>query len=364
MRRFHLTLAVFAIAVILGSQIAQVEAAVTVVGQLPSGRYYTSAIWDGSNAYIFGGSVVNPVDDIVRFNPTTGSVTLMEIVDSNIKLPSARTGTSAIWDGSNAYIFGGSESPGYLDDIVRFNPPTGTPTILASTLPTARWWTSAIWDGSNAYIFGGRDSSGYLDDIVRFNPSTGVVTRMEDIDSSIILPTPRELTSAIWDGSNAYIFGGDTPSVKSDDIVRFNPSTGIVTLMEDINPAIKLPSGRQSMPAVWDGINAYIFGGETDSGFVNEIVQFNPTTGVVTVMTDTLPTIMADNSAVWGSAYIFGGYDDDDALDIIVKYDPPVIVGGYLVPANKLAVLMPYIALVGLVGVVSMVLVTRRRREA
>lgn len=75
MRRFHLTLAVFAIAVILGSQMAQVEATVTTVGVLPTGRYYTSAIWDGSNAYIFGGS--GGGDDIVQFNPTTGTVTTL-----------------------------------------------------------------------------------------------------------------------------------------------------------------------------------------------------------------------------------------------------------------------------------------------
>lgn len=279
--------------------------------------------------------------------------------------------TSAIWDGSNAYIFGGYDGSNY-DDIVRFNPTTGVVTLMEDVdssikLPTARYWTSAIWDGSNAYIFGGGSSGGKLDDIVRFNPSTGVVTLMENIDSSIKLPTPRSLTSAIWDGSNAYIFGGDGPSGKLDDIVRFNPSTGVVTLMETIRPTTKLPSGRQSMPAVWDGSNAYIFGGEDGGDFVDEIVQFNPATGTVTVMTDTLPTEMGDNSAVWGSAYIFGGYNNTvSELDSIVKYDPPdltVIVGGHFAPVNRFTVLTPYLAIVGLIGVISTIFAIRRWRK-
>jgi len=38
-------------------------------------------------------------------------------------------------------------------------------------------------------------------------------------------------------------------------------------------------------------------------------------------------------------------------------------VGGYVIPANKLAILTPYLALAGLVGVVSAIVVARRRRK-
>jgi hypothetical protein len=71
MKRFHLIFAIFTFTVLLNFQIAQVEATVTTPYMLPSGRGYTSAVWDGSNAYIFGGQYgpSDYLDDIVRFTP-------------------------------------------------------------------------------------------------------------------------------------------------------------------------------------------------------------------------------------------------------------------------------------------------------
>jgi len=41
----------------------------------------------------------------------------------------------------------------------------------------------------------------------------------------------------------------------------------------------------------------------------------------------------------------------------------PTPVGGYMVPVNKLAILSPYIALIGLVGAVTVAVATKRRRK-
>ena len=37
------------------------------------------------------------------------------------------------------------------------------------------------------------------------------------------LPTPRELTKAVWNGTVAYIFGGKDAGESYDDIVTFDP---------------------------------------------------------------------------------------------------------------------------------------------
>jgi len=46
-----------------------------------------------------------------------------------------------------------------------------------------------------------------------------------------------------------------------------------------------------------------------------------------------------------------------------IDYSPPRPVGGYFVPVNKLAILAPYLALVSLVGAVTLAVATPRRRK-
>jgi hypothetical protein len=276
----------------------------------------TSSIWDGQNAYILGGADDSGcLNQIIRFNTNTGLITI-----TSIRIPSGRYAASAIWDGTNIYLFGGSASDGTYDfgytQITKFNISTGTVTTLSAKLPSIRDFTSAIWDGTNVYIFGGityaSDGMHLLDQIIKFDPSTGTVTTL-----SAKLPTARDRTSAIWDGTNVYIFGvygGD------DQIVKFNPSTETVTAL-----SARLPSGREFTSAVWDGTNAYIFGGYgSDSSCLDQIVKFNPSTETVTALSAKLPSGRVGTSAIWDgtNAYIFGGYDGNDDLDQIVKFNP------------------------------------------
>ena len=61
--------------------------------------------------------------------------------------------------------------------------------------------------------------------------------------------------------------------------------------------------------------------------------------------------------------WIDGDYDNNDShLPIKIYYEPPV--GGVLTPVNRLAVLAPYLSLVGLGGALSVVFAVRRKRKA
>ena len=84
-----------------------------------------------------------------------------------------------------------------------------------------------------------------------------------------------------------------------------------------------LPSKRSSTSAVWNGTYAYVFGGGSESSAINQIVRYNPSTDTVTVMSATLPTGRGINAAVWTGtyAYIFGGYDGYSCLNQILRYD-------------------------------------------
>jgi N-acetylneuraminic acid mutarotase len=274
-------------------------------------------VWDGSNAYIFGGydNVSSYLNQVARYDPSTDTLTTMTAA-----FPTERGWTSAVWDGSNAYIFGGyNNTASYLNQILRYNPATDTATLMTADLPTGRFGTSAVWDGSNAYIFGGfywDGSQHFLDEIVRYSPSTNTVTTM-----SATLPTPREDTSAVWDGSNAYIFGGWDGQNVLDQVVRYDPATDTVTLMD-----ATFPTPNHLMGAVWDGSNVFLFGGANSnlfSGAQDGIVRFNPATDTAITMSAKLPTPRFAPSAVWtGShAYVFGGGSPDGSyLDQVVRY--------------------------------------------
>jgi len=285
---------------------------VTLLGSsLPTHRYGSSAIWDGKYAYIFGGlspsSPNRTVDEIVQFDPLTGTVIVL-----NSTLPSDRFYTSAVWDGQYAYIFGGYAGGTLLDEIVRFDPSTGDVTILNSTLPTGRGHAAAIWDGQHAYIFGGFDG-GYLRDIVRFDPSNEEVLLINSsFQWGVLWP------AAIWDGQFAYTFGGYS-SGSVDDILRFDPMSEAVTSVGST-----LPTRRYGPSAAWDGEMAYVFGGNGPYGFSDEIVRFNPSTEAVDLLATPLPTGRMHASSIWdGQAfYIFGGNNDGACCAPIVRFTP------------------------------------------
>ncbi|MBI4393658.1 MAG: hypothetical protein HY556_07690 [Euryarchaeota archaeon] len=304
---------------------ARADSATNMSGALPTARDATSAVWDGTNAYIFGGYDGNYLDKIVRYNPSTDTITNMTAT-----LPTQVAYASAVWDGTNAYIFGGSDPFSRSNTIVRYHPGTDTVTTMTATLPTARVWTSAAWDGTNAYIFGGYDGA-VLDQIVRYSPATDTVTVMNGT-----LPSGGGyLTSAVWGGTKAYLFGGCyTQDCLSNKVLRYDPGTDTVNTL-----TATLTTGRYATSAAWDGTNAYIFGGFYNNVLINEIVGYNPGTDTVTTMTARLPTGRDYTSAVWDgtNSYVFGGYDGG-RLNKIVRYGlgpgAPQTLAAYAGPAS------------------------------
>lgn len=272
--------------------------------QLPSGRYATSAVWDGEAAYVFGGYADGVYyHQIVRFDPVTNTAGFVA------GLPiTGRMATSAAWDGEHAYVFGGfgpSSLPRRdLDHVVRYDPETNQATLMDAKLPTPRYFTSAVSDGQYAYIFGGQTGFGTrLDEIVRYDPVTDTTTVMD-----ARLPVAVDGTSATWDGRYAYIFGGMTSSfVRQDQIVRYDPTSDTVTVMDG-----KLPTGRTFTAATWDGQHAHIIGGHDNSGIKRpEVLRYD--VDADTVIVDGFMTGRNIPSFVWDgteNAYAFGGESD------------------------------------------------------
>ncbi len=198
---------------------------------LSSGRYATSAIYDAVNdtAYIFGGidGTGTHLQDIVRW-PRLG-------VPANFGIkPSPRAFTSAVWDDSqrNAYIFGGEGGPSQLfDEVILFRPDSVIPeakVLLNAKLPTPRSGTSSVFDGTYAYVIGGRSLNGSISEIVRFNPNgdwkNGVQIMCPEIpmgledSSAVASPSTRSLINGI------FVIGGNNGTAISGDVWRYAPA--------------------------------------------------------------------------------------------------------------------------------------------
>jgi len=280
--------------------------------RLPQGIQAAASVWDGTNAYMFGGAshTAGLLNSILKYNPSTGSISSMSAVlsDPVCDFP-------AVWAGQYAYIFGGYMAQGVTSDkISRYDPLTDTIALMGARLPGyppfAIYSMSAIWDGHNAYLFGDDRMS---DSILKYDPVNDQITVM-----SARLPTGTKWMPAVWSGTYAYIFGGRTPYGASDQIVRYDPAHDSTTVM-----SAKLPVGIYVSSAVWAGSCAYVFGGsDINNQMYDSILKYDPTSDSITTV-DNLPTPRRFTCAVWdgSSAYIFGGEDSNsNDLDEIVKF--------------------------------------------
>lgn len=196
-------------------------------------------------AYVFGGKAPSDGAQASTCHPGCHVGSQIGVLDPLLdkfdihpsQLPQPMWGTSSVYvppvAGINGtgliYLFGGHEAddgasastchPGCHigTQILGFDPQTGAFQFSTSSLPSERWYTSATFDGRYAYVFGGEDHNGTIDEIVRFDPRTGEVSVVGT------LPSERGGTSAVSTATGIYIFGGEDGNETLDEVVQFRP---------------------------------------------------------------------------------------------------------------------------------------------
>jgi hypothetical protein len=191
---------------------------------LPWGTVGVGSVWDGQYIYVLGNSLSTTMGqaDVLRYDPATNQTTVLED-----QLPIPGAGTSVVWTGEAAYIFGGKVNKTTLSDkIVKYVPGEGS-SVVASPLPSARFHVTAAWDGEVAYIIGGSASgpgpaggliTEEVDEIVVFDPDSGTVETHE-----ATLPHPMDARPAVWAQGRVHVFGGHTKETPVSDIIVFDP---------------------------------------------------------------------------------------------------------------------------------------------
>jgi len=229
------------------------------------------SFWDGRSAYIFSG--VNrsgvPLDYLVRFTPPE-KVEYWEHF-----FPYGLKGCSVAWTDQFAYIFGNCVCTSLnttRQNVIRLDPATLNFTVIRDALPLQLAGTSAVWTGQYAYIFGGRTPDGTatadLDSIYRFDPATEMCALMK-----ARLPSPRYSTGAVMKDGKADIFGGDCASGSLDQVLVYDPAVDRLSV-----PDLKLPYNMSTSSYVLVEDQILIFGAKTagTSPDTVEVVTLKP----------------------------------------------------------------------------------------
>lgn len=297
----------------------------------PVSRGNHTAVWTGTEMIVWGGitTFFTPVNSGGRYNPISDSWVATTLVGA----PTQRFAHTAAWTGSEMIIWGGSASSAVLNTGARYNPnPLGdswTPTTSASA-PTARTGHTALWTGTQMIIWGGSECT---------NPPTCSSTALSnsgayyqpDNWSPITLvgaPTPRNFHSAVWTGSSMMVWGGfgcTDPGCSTQSYLNDGAelSSGVWFPIGDVIPPDQAPEGRSRHTAVWSSAGMIVWGGANaaqsfaDGGIYSQ-GNWTP-----------LPTLNAPlarfaSAAVWTGQemILFGGFPET-GLGIYYPNTPP-----------------------------------------
>ena len=256
---------------------------------------------------VWGGSGVNTGG---RYDPATNSWTATSIANA----PTARSGHTAVWTGSEMIIWGGTNIPGTGG---KYDTDTDT-WVATSAAPSPRSFHTAVWTGSEMIIWGG---SGNLNTGARYNASTDSWTATSTVNA----PSGRLSHTAVWSGDEMIVWGGTDGVNYFNAGGRYNPATDS-WLATSITNA---PAGRSSHTAVWTGSEMIVWGGHFNNGsdqYLNTGGRYDPgTDSWAAISTTNAPNGRDLHTAVWtGSEMIvWGGFGGSlNYFNTGGRYDP------------------------------------------
>jgi len=284
----------------------------------PTARASHTAVWTGSEMIVWGGFVDSGDSNIGgRYDPTTNSWT----PTTTYNVPKGRGSHTAVWTGSEMIIWGGYQGfDSYLITGGRYNPTTYTWIATSTTsVPSGRAGHTAIWTGTEMIVWGGvffDNGNHYLNTGGKYNPITNSWT----VTSTSNAPTPRDLHTAIWTGSEMIVWGGYDGFDDLNTGGLYDPATNTWAVVG----ATGAPIAREGHTAIWTGSEMIVWGGfnfDSQSN-LNSGGRYDPATNSWTATeTTNAPEGRANHTAVWtGSEMIVWG--GGAALDTGGRYDP------------------------------------------
>ncbi|MBN2383113.1 proprotein convertase P-domain-containing protein [bacterium] len=287
----------------------------TSTTNVPLARYYHTAVWTGSEMIIWGGYTGDYTSTGSRYNPILqdyGFTPWIETDSASSSCPTGRHSHSAVWTGNEMLIWGGRDSTSAINNGSSYNPTkddlSGVDPWTAfdtGDAPAERYRHTAVWTGSEMIVWGGFTGVYFLGSGARFNPTLNSWTATSEREG----PVGRYDHTAVWTGSEMIIWGGD-------DGILYYDSGGCYLPMFDTwseTGTTSQPAARAKHTAVWTGDYMLIWGGISDSGQLNSGGIYSPTDTWYTLSMTGAPSPRSEHTAVWaGYPYgmlVWGGYD-------------------------------------------------------
>jgi hypothetical protein len=234
--------------------------------------------------------------------------------------PSARSGHTAVWTGTEMIIWGGAEqnTGGRYDPALN----TWTPTSTGANVPTGRSDHTAVWTGTEMIVWGGIDASQTeLNTGGRYDPLTDTWIQTSTATN---VPEARFNHTAVWTGSEMIVWGGESFHLL-DTGGRYDPALDVWT---PTSTGANVPSGRNRHAAIWTGAEMIIWGGFEGFSGTNSGARYDPVSDTwLPTSFDNVPYWRFDHTAVWTGSemIIWGGVFQElyeNGMNSGGRYDP------------------------------------------
>jgi hypothetical protein len=296
----------------------------TLTNGSPAPRYGHTAIWNGTDLIVWGGtassmalpgsSIDFTFNDGARFNAATGVWTPLPSANA----PSGRYGHSAVWTGTEMIIWGGqyvdySTGTGVtttLNTGARYNPLTNTWTPTSTAFgPAARTQHSAVWAGSpvsQMIVWGGNTDGTSLTQLsngARYVPSTDSWTSLSTTNAPNMSMGTSSSSSAVWSGNEMIVFNSSLMNGS-----RYYPISNSWQTMASTPMGLSM-GGPTSLTGVWAGSVMAVFapGTSPSSGIfafyspISDYWQLSAATGGPVGSLQNISTVWTGASLiVWG----------------------------------------------------------------
>jgi N-acetylneuraminic acid mutarotase len=135
----------------------------TSTASAPAGRHSHTAVWTGSEMIVWGGfgncQCCAFCNSGGQYDPRADSWT----ATSTVNAPSGRYYHTAVWTGSEMIVWGGEVAGGWVNTGGRYDLGTDSWTATSTTnAPTARERHTAVWASSEMIVWGGYDLANFL----------------------------------------------------------------------------------------------------------------------------------------------------------------------------------------------------------
>ena len=274
-----------------------------------------------------------------NLNPTTGAE----------GGPVARANSSMVYDSASGRVilFGGMDSGGiFLNDTWAYEPIANTWADLepSGSLPATRALHSMVYDSASdkVILFGGMDNGGkFQSDTWAYDPIANTWTNLNPSGNR---PVARTNSSMVYDpdSGKVILFGGmDVAFLMLGDTWVYDPTANS---WAELTPTGSSPTARAGHAMVYEPGNGKVilFGGKTDTGFLNDTWAYDPAANSWTELnpSGTPPSARAFDSLAYDpsshKAILFGGQDGSAVLRDTWDYDPTANAWTNLHPAGNL----------------------------